>query len=323
VWLRQLRKGEAIVNAAESRPTTVTPSVIRVGDTALEVWSGKRIQHGNETADTWQSELKTELRQAFLRLDVRPRSLLAGHYNSTSAALADTENSLFTNMNETMPSALFTALRFERGVGTPPPPPKSIDLVSGHLHYYRYTTGGSWTTWEPDQTLARWQHVPRRISIGTDTARPVWFALRQANANGLVSIFANKPVAPTTNFGVRITVHTTPTGSHRPTSNSEFVIDGAIAAFHDDPLSDALTTALVPRLPTVTEPEFRHAMSYLAGPLFPTPAVRISTNGTLQISPADDRCWLGEYTIARDSQSRWPEVSGELFTIRRREPPAD
>jgi hypothetical protein len=86
----------------------------------------------------------------FLRVDVRPRSLLAGHYNSTSAALADTENSLFTNMNETMPSALFTALRFERGVGTPPPPPKSIDVVSGHLHYYRYTTGGSWTTWEPD-----------------------------------------------------------------------------------------------------------------------------------------------------------------------------
>ena len=57
-------------------------------------------------------------------------------------------------------------------------------------------------------------------------------------------------------------------------------------------------------------------MSCLAGPLFPSPALRISANGTLQISPADDRCWLGEYTVAQDSDSRWPEVSGEMFTIR-------
>jgi hypothetical protein len=166
----------------------VIPYVVSIADTALEVWSGKRIQHGNETADAWQAELKDEVRAAFLRLNIRPDSLLAGHYNSTSATPADTENSLFTNMNETMPSALFTALRFEHGTGMPPPPPTSIDLVSGHLHYYRYTAGGSWTTWEPDQTLARWQHIPRRISVGTDTARPIWFALRQANANGLVSV---------------------------------------------------------------------------------------------------------------------------------------
>jgi len=36
-----------------------------------------------------------------------------------------------------MPRAL-TALRFERGTGLPPPPPIPIDLISGHLHYYRY-----------------------------------------------------------------------------------------------------------------------------------------------------------------------------------------
>jgi hypothetical protein len=88
-------------------------------------------------------------------------------------------------VGETMPRT-FTALRFERGTGTPPPPPTPIDLISGHLHYYRYQVGGPWTTWKPDQTDARWTHVPRRLSVGADTARPVWFALRQANADGLV-----------------------------------------------------------------------------------------------------------------------------------------
>jgi hypothetical protein len=45
-------------------------------------------------------------------------ALLAGYYNSTSPIVTDTENSLFTNVGETMPRA-FTALRFERGSGLP------------------------------------------------------------------------------------------------------------------------------------------------------------------------------------------------------------
>jgi hypothetical protein len=43
--------------------------------------------------------------------------------------------------------------------------------------------------------------------------------------------------------------------------------------------------------------------------------VQIAKNGSVQINPADHRCWLGEYTVLQDSNSRWPEFSGELFTI--------
>jgi hypothetical protein len=32
--------------------------------------------------------------------------------------------------------------------------------------------------------------------------------------------------------------------------------------------------------------------------------------------PADERCSLGELTIRQDSTSKWPELSGELFTVR-------
>jgi hypothetical protein len=77
---------------------------------------------------------------------------------------------------------------------------------------------------------------------------------------------------------------------------------------------------LLPKLPAVTELEFRHALSCAAGPLFPTPAVQMPSDGYVQINPADDRCWLGEYTVRQDSTSRWPELTGELFSIRRSTP---
>ena len=62
--------------------------------------------------------------------------------------------------------------------------------------------------------------------------------------------------------------------------------------------------------------ELRQNFSRIDRPLFPTPAVQISRNGYVQINPADDRCWLGEYTVRQDSTSRWPELTGELFSIR-------
>ena len=296
----------------------MNPYFVRADNATVEVWSGQPIQHGNDGRGNWQRALKAELRRDFSRLDIPADALLAGHYNSTSPIVTDTENSLFTNLAETMPRA-FTALRFERGVGIPPEPPIPIDLISGHLHYYRYQVGGLWTTWKPDQTLARWARVPRRLR-GDDTARPVWFALRQANADGVVSVSSDDALKRGTNFGVRITVHATKHRSHNPISNSEFVIDGTIAAFHDDQLSDELVAALLPKLPAVTELEFRHALSCSAGPLFPTPAVQMPRSGYVQINPADDRCWLGEYTVRQDSTSGWPELTGELFSICRSTP---
>ena len=142
----------------------------------------------------------------------------------------------------------------------------------------------------------------------------MWFALRQANAAGLVSTSNDGALDQGINFGVRITVHTTKSRSYKAISNSEFVIDGTIAAFHDDQLSEELVAVLLPKLPTVTEREFRRALSCCAGPLFPTPAVQIK-DGSVRINPADDRCWLGEYTVRQDSASQWPESTGELFTI--------
>ncbi|WIM89439.1 hypothetical protein PT015_08375 [Candidatus Mycobacterium wuenschmannii] len=291
------------------------PYHVQASTSAVEIWTGKRIQFGSESRDDWQKALKADLRQAFSKLDVSQSALIAGYYYSSSPVVTDTENSLFTNVGETMPRGSFTALSFERGTDAPPEPPCSVDLISGHLHYYRYRVGGSWTSWRAGRTLAQWHHVPRRVSVGTDTARPVWFALREANADGLVVVSNDEDLDPNQNFGLRITVHTTKTASHRPISNSEFVVDGAIAAFHNDPVGDDIVAAVLPRLPGVTEDSLRHALSSCAGPLFPTPAVLIEKNSAVRISPADHRCWLGSYSVRQDSTSRWPEFSGELFTL--------
>ncbi|AGB27399.1 hypothetical protein Mycsm_07307 (plasmid) [Mycobacterium sp. JS623] len=293
--------------------------VIRGDDAVVEMWSGKRVQHGSDVRSDWQKSLKEALRDALSKLDTSHSTVLAGHYSSTTpvaARMGDAENSLYTNLAETIPRA-FTTLRFERGHSSPKSPPTPIELPSGHLHYYRYSVGGTWTSWEPDRTLARWARVPRRIADGTDTARPVWFALREANARRLVSVAGDCALEEDARFGVRVTVHAAKNKSHIAITNSEYGIDGVIAAFHDDHLSDELVAAMLPKLRSVSEDELRRALGSVAGPVFPTAAVEVSAQGAVRINPADERCWVGEYSVRRDdSVGRYPEISGELFTIR-------
>jgi hypothetical protein len=287
------------------------PFFVRATDTKVEVWSGCRVQFAPER-HAWQRVLKAELKQALSRLALPAGAPFAGYYDSTDLRIADTENSLFTNLPESMPSGV-TSLRFERGAAVPPEPPVPITLIEGHLHYYRYQVGGQWTRWEPDETLARWDRLARRLS-DDGSARPVWFALRDANADGLVCISGNG-LNPHANFGVRLIVHATTRGPRNAISYSEKLVDGTIAAFHNDRYSDVLLSALAPKLPGVSGEELRRALDHPLGALFATPAIH-TINGHVQISPADERCSVGELTIHQDSTTRWPELSGELFTVR-------
>lgn len=220
------------------------PFFVRAADTMVEVWSGYRIQFGGAELPAWQTLVKAELKDALSRLAIPVGAPFAGYYDTTDPTIVDTENNLFTNLPESMPRGV-SSLRFERGVAAPPAPPAPIDLIRGHLHYYRYQVGGEWATWEPDTTLARWDCVPRRPS-DDGSARPAWFSLREANADGLVSI-SEEGLDPRANFGLRLTVHATRRGPRNAISYSEKVVDGTIAAFHDDPYSYALLSALSPK----------------------------------------------------------------------------
>jgi hypothetical protein len=288
------------------------PFVVRAADNAIEVWSGYRIQFGGMERHDWQKVLKAELKEALSQLEMPAHVAFTGFYDSTDPRIADTENSLFTNLLESMPRGV-TFLRFEQGAAGPPTPPVPIYQIGGHLHYYRYTVGGQWTTWEPAETLSRWDRVPRRLPDDL-SARPVWFALRHANADKPFWI-STAGLAQGTQFGLRLVVHATKRGPRNAISYSERLVDGSIAAFHNDRYSAALLSTLAPKFPFATEDELRRALDHPVGPLFETPAI-LTKQGFVQISPADERCRIGELTIRYDSTSPWPELSGELFTIR-------
>jgi hypothetical protein len=300
------------LSSARRRMLFMNPYAIRAADTTVEVWSGYRVQYKDQERHTWQKVLKAELKQVFRNLAIPTGVPFAAYYDTTNPTISDTENSLFTNMHESMPTTI-TWLSFEHGTATPPAPLVPIDLIGGHLHYYRYRVGGRWTTWEPDQTLARWDRIPRRLAQD-DSARPAWYALRDANADGLISLSKHN-LDPSANFGLRLTVHATKRGPRNAISYSEQLFDGTIAAFHNDRYSETLWSAIAPRFPSVAPEELRRALDHPVGPLITTPAIHTTGSG-IQISPADDRCRLGELAIRADSTSPWPELSGELFTVR-------
>jgi hypothetical protein len=289
------------------------PYYVSASATVVEVWSGYRIQFDGMKRYAWQKLLKAEMKAALIKIAL-PTEYFAGYYDTTDPAVSDVENSLFTNMTGSLPSGI-TQLRFERGSYGPPNPPVPIDLVGGHLHYYRYTVGGGWTTWDADKVLARWDRVSRRLPLD-GSAGPAWFAIREGFADGRVNL-TGKALSADEKFGVRLVVHATRQGPRNAISISENLVDGVLSAFHSDGYTDALFPALKRRFLRATDKELRRTLDSSARPLFQTPAIR-PFGKSVQFSPADERCDVGEVEIRNDSSGRWSELSGEIFTLSRR-----
>ncbi|MGV0795768.1 hypothetical protein ABQF26_02300 [Mycolicibacterium elephantis] len=288
------------------------PYYVRVSPTVVEAWSGYRIQFDGMERHHWQKNLKAELKDALVRIAL-PHKSFAGYYDTTNPAVSDVENSLFTNMTGSLPQGI-KLLRFERGLNKPPEPPTPIDLLDGHLHYYRYTPGGLWTAWNADKVVARWDRVPRRLPHD-GSAGPVWFAIRHGRADGRVSI-TGQELRLNENFGLRLVVHATRQGPRNAISISENLVDGTLSAFHADRFSETLFPALLRRFARSPAEEVRRALDHSADPIFPTLAIR-PFGKTVQFNPADERCIVGEVEIRQDSHGSWPELSGEIFTVRR------
>jgi hypothetical protein len=102
---------------------------------------------------------------------------------------------------------------------------------------------------------------------------------------------------------------------------SEAVVDGIIASFHaglgHGPDAAAVAAALAPRFPGMTEPDLEAlAAGSAPGPLF-SPSAFAVKGAYVQISPCDERCQAGEVTIRPDGDGQYPQISGELFLLRR------
>jgi hypothetical protein len=118
-------------------------------------------------------------------------------------------------------------------------------------------------------------------------------------------------------------VHATSRGPRSATTISESLIDGTIAAFHTGTSASAaaaVATALARRMPGMEAADIRALAAMSSpGPLF-APAPFVVRGTYIQINPCDERCYAGQVTIQPDAQGRLPQISGELFTLRRAMP---
>ncbi len=142
--------------------------------------------------------------------------------------------------------------------------------------------------------------------------------MKQAAAAGQIEMSGTglDDAAP---FGLRIIVHATSRGPRLATAVSEPLIDGTIAAFHagaSTAAAAAVAAALAPHMPSV-EAAALQALAAMPspGPLFTTSPFAVK-GSYIQISPCDDRCYAGEVTIRPDAQGQFPQISGELYTLR-------
>jgi hypothetical protein len=283
----------------------------------VEAWSGYPLQFAGQRRFGWQDQMAADLRAALGALGPGPGDVLAGEYLSTDESRCDVENRLFTNPGASCFPAGVRSIQFERGVGLPPHPPAPVERVEGHLYYYRYKLGGGWQWQEPAAPLARWHRVTRHLP-DDGSSRPVWLAMKRAAAAGQIEVLGSLPddAVP---FGVRIVVHATSRGPRRVTAVSESLIDGTIAAFHagtSTSAAAAVAAALAPHLPGVGEANLQALAAKSApGPLFATPPFVVK-GSYVQISPCDERCDAGHVTIQPDAHGPFPQLSGELFTLR-------
>ena len=282
----------------------------------VEAWSGYPLQFEGQRQFGWQDQMAADLKAALAQLAIAPGEALAGVYMSADQARCDVENRLFTNPGTSnFPRGLMT-IRFERGVGPPPELPEPITQVNGHLYYYRYRAGGAWEWWEPGDVLARWRRVPRRLAED-GSARPTWLAMKHAAVAGQIDV---SPVImdDTTPFGIRVVVHATAQGPRSALAISENLVDGIVAAFHARPADVAtVAEALGPRIMSASLRELEGLVAHECGPFFAAPPFVVH-GPYVQISPCDERCHAGEIEIRPDGRSRLGEISGELFTVRRR-----
>jgi hypothetical protein len=284
-----------------------------------EAWSGYPLQFAGQRRFGWQDEMAAELRDALAGLAATPSDMLSGTYLSTSESRCDVENRLFTNPGTLVFPKAVQSIQFERGLGQPPEPPAPVSRVDGQLHYYRYCLGGMWQWWEPAVLLARWHRVTRRVA-DDGSCRPVWLAMNQAAAAGHVEVLGPAP-GDAVPFGLRITVHATARGPRRVVTISESLVDGIIAAFHAGASAAGAATAataLAQRLPSMTETEIAAlAAMHSPGPLFAASPFVIK-DSYIQISPCDERCQAGQVTIGPGAEGPFMQISGELFTLRRK-----
>jgi hypothetical protein len=142
--------------------------------------------------------------------------------------------------------------------------------------------------------------------------------MKQAAAAGRIELLGRPPNAAEP-FGIRIRVHATARGPRSAPVISETFVDGTIAAFHAGASNATAIAATLARGIPATPLDVLETLVATdgPGPLFATSPFVVGGT-SVQISPSDERCYVGEVSIQNDASGRYVETSGELFTLRAR-----
>jgi hypothetical protein len=205
------------------------------GAGVVEAWSGYPLQFDGQRRFAWQDAMADELRQALSGLPVAPEAVLAGMYLSTDHARCEVENRPFTNPGTSGFAKGLAAIRFERGVGPVGPAGPAGPAGPGRPHggppaLLRLPPWRGAAIVGAFRPAGPWHRVTRHAA-DDGSCRPVWLAMKVADAAGQVEVLAPRLPAGTV-FGVRAVIHATFRGPRQAAAVSETVLDGMIAAFH-------------------------------------------------------------------------------------------
>ncbi len=297
--------------------TASKPYVVQSTSRRAEVWSAYQIQFDGMRRHDWQGDLVRALKVALFDLPPRSDHALTGTYSTSVPGRCDAENRLFTNPGAaTFPEGTL-AIRWERGSEPPPPPSPVADLAAG-VHYYGYAAEPDFQVWEPDQELASWSGVPRRLP-DDGSARPMWLALREAVVDGRLAL-PSGPVADGTRFGLSLTVRAPLRGPRSAPALSEALVDGVLCALHAGaPATDQGRVAelLAAKIPSVSQERLSDLVverpALFAGSPF------LLSGSRVQLSPCDEFCDAGEIVIQPDPTVSTLQVSGRVYTLKARE----
>jgi hypothetical protein len=238
--------------------------------TAVRSWSVRRLPFEAKGAmATYRAALRDGVGQ------LNPSVGLHCVYSSASDDFCDTENVLLYNVGmSAFGHVTSEGLTFERSFSVPPPP---HELSGPSLHSCIYTTGDDWRAfrnWETTESVVSGvAPIPSREAKAADW----WWACepRSPAAQDLTGSM----------FGLRVKV----SNPRRSTGSLlKPMLDGLIAALHDDPDASAES---VHRLAVYlgVEPISVSKRLSIAGPLGSRTVVRAFRDG-LQWNPADDLC---------------------------------
>ena len=267
----------------------MVPYALRASDRRVEVWAGHQIQFGGERQHGWQAQLVTDLRNSLRAMPLGAWREISGRYLTSSPQRCDVENRLFLNVQEALPKGLL-GVRFERGPAMPPAPPEPIHLEAGHLHYYCYQSRGSWVHARPGTPVASWTRLPRTLP-DDGTARPWWAAMRSGMREGRVHVRSS--LESSQPFGMRLTVHATPSGPRGINSVREAAMDGSIAGLHADRPDKAVAQAFSAKFKIDVE-RVLELLDVETVPVFDSPALKVR-NTWPPSSPPMTAAFSGRY----------------------------